>query len=407
MKFCIDWFSFTIKPDKNSDKKYAVKLGLIFKMLGANKSIQDSFYENDLGQLRFYDHCYSFNGISVYSVNAASDEVKAFEGLLDEQYNRYLTYGINVEMKGSGCRYYESLMNNEDDCWLVLFQRLLYYVAQGCSLHICRIDFAFDWKVQYNELKEQLLDLDRISSAMNSKYSAEEKPSYVSLFRSSREVCSYDRGSRLNRETGMVEPCKVNGRSIYFGSFNSDSFCRFYDKLSEQSSVRKDDPLFIRDELGDLESWVRFEIVFKNDVAQKIVCAFAHMAPKKFKRFLAELINSYIRFVEGDCTRDTRSTCSDWWADFIGTVEHAKITVVGTGKDEFNSTFGWILKCSNTFNAVIDNIGVDEFVTAILNTADKSRYTAKQKRIAASPPAADKVYTNLEVWQRNRPIVSY
>lgn len=299
-----------------------------FRVLGIkDKSTQQSFLEFDLGAKRFYDHTFSFNGITLYLTDLSMSDIKMPS---PQQIEKYNVYGINVEMKGTGCRYFERLWENDEDCYRMLFIKLLELVAMGASLNICRLDTAMDWKVQNRELKEQILNLDRISSAVKAKVEkSDTEPVYTSLYRNTREISSVNRAAHYNSESGLVESYYAHGRSIYFGSFESDSFCRFYDKKAEQETLRKDDLLYLRDELSHLESWVRFEIVFKNDVAMKVVNAYVYMHKKQFMRFFAELINSYIRFVDNDRSRVGRSTVSDWWEEFIGTVEHAKINVEG------------------------------------------------------------------------------
>lgn len=403
-QYSFDWVSFTIKPDKACSQPYLIYLDEVFNLLGIDDSVKASFLECDLGSHRNYDHTFSYNGITIYSVDAA---MKPCRTLTDTQREKYYTYGINVEIKGSGCRYFESVSPHGKYCYQTLFLKLIGKCADGCSLNICRLDIAFDSVIRHDDADIQPLDLDVINKARNAKYDGSSDASYVSVYRTSREVSSYDTAAYYNAESGLVEPCKVHGRSIYFGSFQSDSFCRFYDKYSEQSVNRKSDLLYLRDELSKIDSWVRLEFVFKNEVAMKIVNAYCYMKHWRFLRFLLETINSYIRFTEADASRTSNCSVTEWWSDFIGTCEHSKIKVDGIRPDEFNAAFKWTMRCSNTFMAIIDNIGVDAFITAILNNSSPDAYTAKQRRIAEGPSHSDEVYRNYDIWAANRPKVSY
>lgn len=405
MQFCFDWISFTVKPDRLRREPYHIYLNEVFNLLCIPESVRSSFLENDKGAHRNYDHSYSFKGITIYTLDFA--ESYSFRKLTDSQREKYYTYGFNVEIKGTGCRYFEGISPHGEDCYRFLFHKLLERCAKGCALNICRLDIAFDSVIRHGDNREQLLNLDRIDAARNSKYDDSCNPSYTSLYRTSREVCSYDNASRFNIDTGLIESYKAKGRSIYFGSFESDSFCRFYDKKAEQETMRKSDLTYLRDELASIDSWVRLEFVFKNAIAMKLVNAYVYMNKVKFLRFLTETINYYLRFTVPDATRATNCSIVSWWAEFIETCNHSKIKVDGLSIDEFASSFKWTLRCANTFNAIIDNIGLDAFLTSILNAADRSQYSAKQRRIAESESRADDVYCNFDLWVNNIPKTDY
>ena len=197
------------------------------------------------------------------------------------------------------------------------------------------------------------------------------------------------------------------GKTVYFGSFSSDTCCRFYDKHAEQHVKHRDDLLHLRDELGDIASWVRFEIVFRNEVAIKIINAYIRLSRKAFVHFLAKSINAYIRFIIPDDSNISRCSVVEWWFDFIGSVEHSRIKVEGCTKNELITALAWVARCSNTFGALIDNIGSDAFLTLILNTSNEEFYSARQRRIAGSDDMSDYVYSNLDVWRRNVPLIDY
>lgn len=353
MNNIIDYCMFVIKPDKNSRNPFHVTLEYVIDLLEI-RDIWDNFVP--IGGKNHYHQCYYYNNIRVY----------------ESSLNRLDDMGFCVEMSGQGCRYIEALYkekHNKEFCWYMFFQKLMLCTSKGCSLNINRIDFAYDDF-------DGLLNLDTIEqSAKNLEY--------VSLFRDidvydNYECIEWGRRQKLSRVNSEM----LVGKTIYFGSRKSNCFCRFYDKLVEQKQKNRNNPEVL-EQLGKIKHWVRFEIVFKKTTAIKIVNAMACLNSNvMFNRYLAEVINSYIRFIDIDDSNVTRCTVKKWWSDFIGTAERASITAPGIKKDPLSGAVAWLKhSLAPTLCAMIQSIGIDEFMNLLFEDNPELRYKQKHYEI--------------------------
>lgn len=132
---------------------------------------------------------------------------------------------IGFEFSGRGCRSLESLNQLSFD-WLKLFRMLF-----DMNIHISRLDIACDET-------EGILNFDKLfKSTAAHKY----------VCRARRRV--YSQGD---------ECC------IIFGSPQSDTRLRIYDKALERSSALHDDTI-------NDEHWIRVEMQMRNDAAMSFV----------------------------------------------------------------------------------------------------------------------------------------
>lgn len=430
MRYKIDYLSFTIKPDRKAEhrkagsplKPLAVKLMPLLYMLGLSDRDIEILFSFDHGAHRCYDHTYIHQGIHVYAVDMSMTSEPISDFANPVQLEKYFTYGINIEMKGSGCRYFEKLHNDDPECYRNLFGKLLSLVVKGASLNICRIDFAFDDKVRKGEydgtgnLKQGLLDLDVINSIINNKVELENKlldsievdtdgtEIFSSIYRTYAPTTSSEKLKYYDTDTGEFRSRLMTGTTVYFGSRESGSYCKFYDKLVEEHSNNKDDLLYLRDELSQYSHWVRFEFTFKDENAIKIVNAYLAKDDKSFMSFISSTINSYIRFLLYDNKNITRCTIAQWWADFIDSVDHAKISVAGLSVNPAAKALSWVGDISNMLNALMHNMGADALIAYIKAHERPDKYTGRHRAIMeADDLITTKQYSDLDKWISNMP----
>ena len=363
MNYIIDYFMFSIKPDKNSPLELPMQFGLgdIFEILG----IEDYFEcFVDIGSRLYYKHTYIYNNLRIY---VASEE-------------RFDDMGICVEMSGSACRWLESVVDGFN--WFDFVKNLRDYVACGYALNINRIDYAYD---DY----DGLLDMDKI-------YNCAVSREYVSLYRSVKDNVSY-KCVDFSINNSIGDGCI--GKSLTFGSRRSNSSCIFYDKLYEQKQKYKNDKEKL-DELDKIKHWVRFEIRFKRKNAIKLVNAMCELSPDDFTVYLSKVINTYIRFIDLDDDNATRCTIKEWWKKFIGTSERSSLTSDKIVTNEFIQALNWFDRSvAPTLYAIQQNIGIDKFQQLLESYGNKERWTIKHDIISKTKDYSFKYYTDLDKWK--------
>lgn len=362
MDYSIDWLTFTIKPDIHSSHTKKIDLFYVLDMLNLT-DVFDNF--TDIGHCRHYEHCYRYNNISVFV---------AYE-------NKFDSMGISVEMTGSGCAYYTSLQSS-DFKWRDLFLKLRLNVMQGCAVNICRIDFAFD---DY----EGLLKLDTIEKCIRQR-------DYVSAFRKVSSTEEIDIDNDFSKY-GI-------GKTIYFGNRKSNAFCRFYNKLIEQRNKFDKNENELK-KLDDIKHWIRFEIVFKNKTAIKIINLMCSLSENEFNAKFAEVINKYIRFIDYDGGNVSRCRTYDWWAKFIGTVEASSLKTMPFKYNPLVRSLDWLSRSlATTLHAISLNIGYANLMKIIKQNGDISRFKNKHKEIMISEISFDRPLDDNQNWCNLTPI---
>ena len=405
MNFLIDYLTFSFRPSSNSLN--LIHIEELANVLNIRKFLPD-FFAEDRGRARFYDHCYSYKGISIYTTN--------FErglSVSSEAYGKYRHQGISVEIKGEGCAFLENRpertllarMSGDIGIWKGIFSWLFCISKQyHYHINISRIDFAFDDITYIDENTLPKLSLDDIAASTLSSEQDRAGTVCVSSTRSKKEVTERCKIKRYNADLKAFVNTPAIGRTIYFGSKSSDCYCRFYDKLVEQSLKRKDEPLYLRDTLGKVQTWTRFEIVFKNKPAVSIMLAYLNLHDdEKFTAFLAKTINAYIRFVVNDDSNISRCSVCLWWTEFIGIAESARIARHPVVRNEFNRAVDWIARqVATTAHAVIDNQGIDFLLELILNSA--AEYKPKHKHIAECKDYEEPLYLPYDELMALKPV---
>lgn len=366
MKYLIDYFMFVVKPDKHSEFSFPFSFDYLLNEIGLY-DLFPSFY--NIGGRMHYAETWLYENIRIYC--PFSDE---FDDM-----------GYCVEMTGQGCRFYEDYMRTLfgiEWSWVDLFKKLNHLVNIGCSVNINRVDFAFD-------------DFDGLLE-MNTIENCARNREYVSLFRSCKKVEEHSKCSfQVNSDfTKFGE-----GKTVYFGSRKSNTFCRFYDKLLEQKKHFQND-LEQLEKLNKINHWVRFEIVFKRSVAIKILSAMIRLNEHSFNEWLAEIINGYLRFIDIDNNNVSRCTIKQWWSDFLGVVERAKLKCVGVSSNAFSRALGWFChSVAPTLSAIVSNVGFDELQNLITEFGTRERWKQKHYNISSSSDLTNPKYSCRQIWE--------
>lgn len=382
MKYIIDYLKFVIKKDFVSEKGQAPTLKFILDFLGLTEYAEDFIV---LPGKYHYAYCYAYENVRIY---------ESAESRLDDM-------GYMVELSGEGCRFLEAEYqekNGTSFSWTDFSQKLIFLTSQGYDLNIARVDFAFD---DY----DGMLDIETIA---NCAYNRE----YVSLFRSydafgGGDVISWAERVSIRNARGE----RLTGRTIYFGKRKSNAYFRFYDKKVEQMyKHRKDEEKL--EQLKKIPHWVRFETEFKNKTANSIVMSMASFNNDNlFSKYLVEVINGYLRFIDIDDSNASRCTVKKWWSDFLGSAERSSITCPGVKKDPVKGAVSWLKNSlAPTLAAMIHRFGSEKFLEMLFEDNPESRFTVKHKQIMGEAPVEDVIdyaLNSAEVWYRYLPNVVF
>ena len=218
-----------------------------------------------------------------------------------------LEKGVLLELKGRGCRQFESYLLAQERSWYEFFMDVL--MEDGVMK---RLDLAINDKTG-------ILNIPHLTEKCRNE-------ECISVFRSFK---SYRSGELVRREE---KECM--GNTLYIGSLQSEVYFCIYEKDYEQYK-KHDIPI------EDAEVKNRFEIRLKNERAfYAIRDLLEHDNPE---RTAFQIINRYVRFVDRDDTKPR----SDWriseeWAWFIG--EHRGSLKLTTKPEpySFERTLHWL-----------------------------------------------------------------
>ena len=218
-----------------------------------------------------------------------------------------LEKGVLLELKGRGCRQFESYLLAQERSWYEFFMDVL--MEDGVMK---RLDLAINDKTG-------ILNIPHLTEKCRNE-------ECISVFRSFK---SYRSGELVR--SGEKE---CMGNTLYIGSLQSEVYFCIYEKDYEQYK-KHDIPI------ADAEVKNRFEIRLKNERAfYAIRDLLEHDNPE---RTAFQIINRYVRFVD----RDNAKPRSDWrineeWAWFIG--EHRGSLKLTTKPEpySFERTLHWL-----------------------------------------------------------------
>ncbi|MED4351733.1 replication initiation factor domain-containing protein [Schinkia azotoformans] len=283
LRACVDWVEatlFSVSPAQ-----------LISEILLFNP---DSF-SIETGQFG-YRHCLRNGKISIY-----------YDGRED--------MGIHLEIKGRGCREYES---SQKRSWKELFAVLLSNDASFTRIDIAVDDFKgfFTIKSMVRRIKNEEL---------------------VSKFKQARNV------ENIEIRTG-----EVRGVTLYFGSSKSDIQIRMYDKLSERLDTNYRVP-------EDITFWNRTEVQARNKKAQEIaeILAKEDQGEISIGKTVCGILKYYLRFtVKSKDTNKSRWKTAPFWEKFLAGVDELPLTTI-TGVSTIEDKENWLRRNAAPSLAVV------------------------------------------------------
>ena len=218
-----------------------------------------------------------------------------------------LEKGVLLELKGRGCRQFESYLLAQKRNWYEFFMDCL---VEGGVMK--RLDLAINDKTG-------ILNIPRLTE----KCQNEE---CVSVFRSFK---SYRSGELVRRDE---KECM--GNTLYIGSLQSEVYFCIYEKDFEQYK-KNDIPI------EEAEVKNRFEIRLKNErayYALRDLLAYDNPEQTAFK-----IINRYVRFVDKDDTKPRSEwRISEEWAWFIGENRESMKLTAKPEPYSFQRTLNWL-----------------------------------------------------------------
>ena len=250
-------------------------------------------------------------------------------------YNSTVNNDVWVEMSGQGCREFEEYSTRS-------FQDILGVLVNSSDskyYHISRIDLACDI------FDKKILDIYKLKRTT-------ELLSFVSTFKD--PVIEY--GVRSKSCT------------IYYGSKASDIYMRCYDKKVERDRE-------------DVDYWIRWEIVLKNDNAREFLIELFTGFP--IGELFKKLINHYIRYIvpDPDQKNISRLKTARFWDRFIDTVGEVKIyTPKPTAYNVYRCEDYVYRQAGNAVAALIDIRGVDKFLCDLVKNKAPTNSKYEQLR---------------------------
>lgn len=169
---------------------------------------------------------------------------------------------------------------------------------------VTRIDIAYDDRPQ--DAQAGLLDLDTIIEAVKAD-------AYVSRARSVRLMQTLKGGK---------------GTTLYFGSGQSDSLLRIYDKAAEQKL--------------DDEHWVRVEIQLRRERAHALFLLLTYEYSVEDFDIGAVLLAVLDFKTPTDDENKSRWPTVSWWAEFVNTVSRIRLSKARTLQESVEKSKRWI-----------------------------------------------------------------
>lgn len=215
--------------------------------------------------------------------------------------------GVLLELKGRGCRQFESYLLAQERSWYEFFMDCL---VEGGVMK--RLDLAINDKAG-------ILNIPNLTEKC-------QKEECISVFRSFK---SYRSGELVRREE---KECM--GNTLYIGSLQSEVYFCIYEKDYEQYK-KNDIPI------EEAEVKNRFEIRLKNERAYHALRDLLYYDDPERTAF--KIINRYIRFVD----RDNEKPRSEWqlneeWAWFIGENRESMKLTTKPEPYSFQRTLNWL-----------------------------------------------------------------
>ncbi len=249
--------------------------------------------------------------------------------------------GVMLELKGKGCRQFESYLEAQGRTWYTFFTQVL----ENNFAVVKRLDIAINDKTG-------ILDIPFLSR----KCDAGE---CISVFKAYK---SYSSGEMIKHREENVQDM---GHTLYIGSLRSEVYFCIYEKNYEEF-VKMGVPM------EDAEVKNRFEIRLKNDRAYKAIIDLLTYEDAEKTAF--SIINRYVRFADADEELDRESWKNNpMWDYFIGENRRAIRLTTKPEPYTLDKTLRWIHKqVASTFKMAqeIDRINGTSNIEKILENAE-------------------------------------
>lgn len=217
--------------------------------------------------------------------------------------------GTLIELKGQGCREFESLLMAQGRSWFDFFVQ-----CEKEKVHYKRIDLAINDKIG-------ILSIPYLIEKC-------EQRELTSKFRSFQELGS----GKLESESEQL----FIGRTLYIGSLKSDIYFCFYEKNIEQM-IKKGVPL----EEAEIKN--RYELRLKNDRAYHAIQDL--LIYRNCEQTIFNIIHSYIVFLEVGKTKKKANWKMDpMWAQFVGENREKLKLTTAPKPVELSQTIAWLRK---------------------------------------------------------------
>lgn len=280
MESKIDWITLTVKPETDD-----ISFWETYAMLEKTLLLKDLFSKMvQISRVAYYERCIGYENVSLCCPSVESFHKQGFclrftsQGL--DFFVRYLdTYNITLKQ------------------WFGMFRALCF---KGYVSKVTRLDYAMD-DICFNG-DPPVITMDNLVDCV-SKREVCKRARLVDLW-DGDEISSKKRFKVVDKEP-------VVGRTLNFGSRQSDVFCRFYDKLSEQLQKKQPVP-------KKCTSWTRCEFEFKGSAAMSVFNAFLDYDDVDFGKYMRGVVNNYVSFIVRNNKNISRCPIKRWWAKFLG-----------------------------------------------------------------------------------------
>lgn len=217
--------------------------------------------------------------------------------------------GTLIELKGQGCREFESLLMAQNRTWFDFFVQ-----CEKEKVHYKRIDLAINDKVG-------LLSIPRLAEKCKQR-------ELISKFRSFQALGS---GKFENEDEHQFV-----GNTLYIGSLKSDIYFCFYEKNIEQM-IKLGLPM----EEAHIKN--RYELRLKNDRAYYTIHDL--LIYRNVEKTVFGIIQTYLTFLEpGETANKKKWRMDEQWKRFIGETQKKMKLTTAPKPVEMNRTIAWLRK---------------------------------------------------------------
>ena len=288
----------------------------------------DYMLHEDYGHYKYTEHYY-LGDVFVYT---SQDEEK----------------GTLLELKGKGCRQFESYLLAQERSW---YDFLMDALVEGGVMK--RLDLAINDRAG-------ILDIPDLTAKCN-------REECVSLFRSFKSYASGELVKHNEQDKAGM------GHTLYIGSLKSEVYFCCYEKNYEQYAK-----LGIPTSEAPIKN--RFEIRLKDERAYYAVCELLTHYDAEQTAF--SIINHYIRFVDREPEkRKTDWKLNDRWAWFIGKDRPSIKLTTDPEPYTLERTLGWISRQVAPTLKMLKKIDAGNSTSYLKEIEDNAKLTEKHLQI--------------------------